>query len=524
MQEEGNGRSMRSLEGENELGHFLRLARPEWSCRKRVGQNNIAKVIEKLRHIGVCDVPTLVERIDTNSVNDQLVAAGFVPFGRDAIEGIRKKSPFIRALPAMDTPHIRQMGKYASVPQMLSSTRITGNVLAGASSSASSGSKGPKEKFSRSTGALGTFTSGLSSTGSSPRRGPLAGGASHSSLLDSQDELPFDCGGELRLRNLPAGKRRKRPPRGTVCMPASFGPGNEFGLRGEDDAPSSVISSQGLKGVASGLQLTPLTDFAKTAPAASLREAAAASLRAITEGEPTNAMAASRPRRLLPFSASAPSLDDARLGSVGSLGSSGDVSGSGKLERESSQALALRKAHSAQFSASGALSSTGTWGKDTGSSLNGTGGLAAALQMPRVGTPTTEEIECMISEGRSMRAHDGVNSRWSPAFEKSIAELGEEMLKEQAVIDDRESFLRHIFRSDMRPHIARNIRSRLHEEKLRDPVQGLELQQHCMNIRKNIMSMTNARRELAGLRSKVAALIGEEEEVSATRPQSRRSV
>lgn len=117
-----------SLEKEKELRHFLRLARPEWSCPRSNGQNNISRVIEKLRAIDVCDIESLVVRLEKNTLNDDLVAHGLVRFSKDAIDDLRRQTPFMRTLEVMEPPIIRQVGDYGSLRQMLSTRRITRGV------------------------------------------------------------------------------------------------------------------------------------------------------------------------------------------------------------------------------------------------------------------------------------------------------------------------------------------------------------------------------------------------------------
>ena len=118
-----------SLETENELRHFLRVARPEWSCPTKKGQNNIARVMEKLRAIDIHDIETLVQRLEKNTINDDLVAHGHIIFSREAMDGMRRQLPFIRALEvlAQESPHVRQVGSHSSVRQLLAKKRIMGN-------------------------------------------------------------------------------------------------------------------------------------------------------------------------------------------------------------------------------------------------------------------------------------------------------------------------------------------------------------------------------------------------------------
>merc|ERR1711988_508351 len=62
-------------------------------------------------------------------------------------------------------------------------------------------------------------------------------------------------------------------------------------------------------------------------------------------------------------------------------------------------------------------------------------------------------------------------------------------------------------RSPMRKHIVGNIRCRLAEEKERDTQAMLDTQQRCMNIRKNLSSMLNSRREFSAVKQRAQVLI-----------------
>jgi len=128
------------------------------------------------------------------------------------------------------------------------------------------------------------------------------------------------------------------------------------------------------------------------------------------------------------------------------------------------------------------------------------------------------EIERLQRAGAEMMA-ELPRARWASSRFKTPLQQGEEMLREQSALDDRDALVRTVLKRGeplaFRSHIANNIRSRLEEERQRDGavdaqhlcgVSLLLTQQQGMNIRKNLASMVNARRELAGLRSRVQFL------------------
>eukprot|EP00439_Symbiodinium_sp_Y106_P002423 s8231_g1.t1 len=101
-----------SLVAENELVHFLKLARPEWSKPRRRGRSDIVRVLAKLKAAGVNDIDTLIRK--------ELYNKGFMPLSRAALDSIRKQKTFMQALESVDVPNIRQVGVFDPVAQMLS--------------------------------------------------------------------------------------------------------------------------------------------------------------------------------------------------------------------------------------------------------------------------------------------------------------------------------------------------------------------------------------------------------------------
>jgi len=109
-----------SLVAENELVHFLKLARPEWSKPRRRGRSDIVRVLAKLKAAGVNDIDTLIRKVEKNTINEELYNKGFMPLSRAALDSIRKQKTFMQALESVDVPNIRQVGVFDPVAQMLS--------------------------------------------------------------------------------------------------------------------------------------------------------------------------------------------------------------------------------------------------------------------------------------------------------------------------------------------------------------------------------------------------------------------
>lgn len=105
-------------------------------------------------------------------------------------------------------------------------------------------------------------------------------------------------------------------------------------------------------------------------------------------------------------------------------------------------------------------------------------------------------------------------AKWSPKSWKTPLEQGEDMLLEQGALDAREQLVRVVKSKSLPPdpfrsHIALNIKQRMAECATNDSKEGLAINQRCLNIRKQLAGMVNARKELASLRAKVHLLMEE---------------
>jgi len=116
---------------------------------------------------------------------------------------------------------------------------------------------------------------------------------------------------------------------------------------------------------------------------------------------------------------------------------------------------------------------------------------------------------------------DRGGAKWTSRCSKSALQQGEEMLEEQAALDDRSRLVRSVRicqgqtkELPLRTHITQNIRLRLQEEAQRDTVETLAMNQQCQNIRKHLVSMQNSRRDLASLRTRVQAITGDIDDVT----------
>lgn len=490
----------RQLEAENELRHFLKLARPIWSKPRRRGYSDIALVIQKLRAIGVCDTQALVKRILENTINDDLVSNGHYPFSRDAIESIRKQIPFTRSLESADVPQVRQVGAFAPVPQMLSRRRLVNQPASRRRRDRVEVE--PSVDSASSAGAV----EGNGQVGASPSTGMTSGSAGFGGALfdgSAGDLSPVDdCGdlAQVTLRGASAMKMEKKAQirrKRNLRLPGSLDP--DFGT----DRPQTTVPMwpllpipaellQGSTGLASNANTTsaPTTAWGWR-PTAAVVEAGAFLPLADRYMQPS--LAALPAPLPAPLSASMPLLPRCDAASP----SRGIIGGESPSRRPASSLSGLtcssdEKANSPKGRGSG-------------------GGPPLLPNLTSAKVPdrpvSVNEVERLVRMGTTMCS--GTRTpRWVNSRCKTAQQLGEEMLSEQQALDRRTEFRRQVKgeNNSLRSHVAEVIRSRLREEKQRDSTQAFDFQQRCFNIRKNLASMTASRRDLSQLKLRVLSL------------------
>lgn len=110
-------------------------------------------------------------------------------------------------------------------------------------------------------------------------------------------------------------------------------------------------------------------------------------------------------------------------------------------------------------------------------------------------------------------------ARWHCRTSKHPHQLGQEMLNEQASVAAQAKLMKSIRKRGLfcqvppsgdadpfRSYVAHNIQLRLQEEAKREQLDRTAVSQRCINIRKELASLGNARRELSSLRAKVQSL------------------
>jgi hypothetical protein len=129
---------------------------------------------------------------------------------------------------------------------------------------------------------------------------------------------------------------------------------------------------------------------------------------------------------------------------------------------------------------------------------------------PSIGEIDEEGVKTMLRTGRSMLRNPCV-PRWMDGRNKSPQRKGEDMLREQDALDDRDRFLRLVSHSEwktMHSHMARNIRARLEDEPDKDTTLR-ECRHRSANIRKDLSTMAGARRELYSVKERMRFIVNE---------------
>jgi hypothetical protein len=438
-----------SLEAETELYHFLKVACPKWSQARRGCQSDISKVVEKLRSIGVTNARTLVKRIDDgNTINEELAARGHPPLGREAFENIKKQSPFIRSLEFMDIPQVRQVGAFASVPQMLSGGRVA---------------KGMRPLSG--SGTLAKSRSGATCDGSS---------SAHEAISVASAEFPSALQGSEEQSNNVMETYGIDP-----SLYGGTGARLALSLR-EPGVPNKLRR----RPVTSEINLNSPSAFSiKTLPPRPM------SMGSLTTGHERNNSSASS-----------------------ATGSAGNP---GQLGEDGEQSSTLRRLRAPTFGGSGIEVERSSSKPDASRKVGrtATAGTLFELSFNPDEADLAHGFRSFRRVGKEMRKQD-IPAHWLCAHNLTPQQQGEEMLQEQFVMDERGRFERLIRPSsgfsDMRSHVAKKIRCRLRQEREHDSTSVLNIQHKCMNIRKNIASLANLRRDLSGLRVRVQALGSEE--------------
>lgn len=130
------------------------------------------------------------------------------------------------------------------------------------------------------------------------------------------------------------------------------------------------------------------------------------------------------------------------------------------------------------------------------------------LVLPQISEMTRLPKHISFANEPSLAAGKRVESRdpmWQESDHHTVQQLGEEMLREQNALEEHASLIRQVHKGDsgIRRYITGNIRSKLQQEAERQAAEVLSTEERFRNIRKQIETMSNTRRELSRFRTQL---------------------
>jgi len=490
-----------TVEDESDLRQFLKVVRPDWSCARRKGHSNIQRVVEKLKAVGVYDTWELMHRVNANTINEDLSAAGCSRFSRDTLESIRKQSSFVRALEHLKEPYYRQIGLFAPVPQLLTGTNL--RVRAAQSGYAASGAAVVAPVWPATPERSAMLERSASESSSLPAGG--GGGAGRGG--GSRGAVRVHLGDELESVD---GERLH-----TVAGATCGGPDSLF-LGCLESGISQELSGFPCHGNRRSLDGS-LSRHLYLRGARRPRHSKPRDIRTQSSVMSTSSSLPELSKEL--FSHDAFDLNSARATSPSERSNRSNSPPRSRANTAGSVGTDCRGAVSNSRVCSPARNRRGSGDSSFGSSH----GREPRVSPSQVKAQSTADAELQLEAQAEKWEKSGVkmlnerrDARWTSLCSDSLLLHGDAMLLEQVALDDRTKLYRLMQgqgpASGMRRHIANNIKCRLREESERDTQMALDTQQRCMNIRKNLTSMLNARRELNAIRTKAQVVIEGEEE------------
>lgn len=437
-----------SMEEENELRQFLKLARPDWSMPRRKGHNDIVRACDKLKAIGVQDVADLLHRVTANTINDDLSEAHKPRFSRETIMSIRKEGTFWQSLSHLSEPSYRQIGLFAPVPQMLADRNLRIQALK---------SSGTNSGALPLTGAVSTSSGSRHPSASSVRPNTVdhAGSTKWSAGRRAASFLSSTVGSSTMSSESP----RIRPSSMALSIPYSSN------LDGEDDSFEDCGVLPRLRGA-----------------------------RARAGARDTSHM--NWRRTQMSTSVSLPCFLDAGgsiCESISEVGSLPDVSRGLSAGRRLSMPADTSAAASTVPASSASNASWGAHGC----------GASNASQAGENDDIHERQVERWVRAGTTMISTP-LTPGWSSFQKDTLLQHGEAMIREQEDLQHKKKLYQQMAlegrTSPMRQHLAEKIETRLREEKSRDAQAAMEVHQSCMSIRSNINGMSSLRKDLSSLR------------------------
>lgn len=484
-----------SIEEENELKQFLKVARPDWSKPRGKGQHSdLQRACDKLKAIGVHDVDELLRKVTENTLNEDLTKANKARFSRETIQSFRKEGAFWQSLNHSSAASYRQIGVFAPVPQLLAGRNLKNEALK--ARGATVGSLHPMTSSIHNDGSTRLRSAGSSRTAvSSEATAPLKRSAKKK---NTQASLRFYEG--LRMAyEVETQRSTSSPPRpntvdtsslisfedsATLCSesprnrPRSAALSISKSSDGGGDLVPKWLRNRGssIDGNESEADLDVVPEFLELRPP--LRGARA---------RPKGGSTTNWRRRPLYQSTSCPQIPVLDCGSF-----------------DASTPLTPPSHGNLIFSSFGR--------ERTASCMDRTPASASNASLAQDDEFDMDKARRWNRAGKAMTSKP-LTPGWSSMQHNSMLQHGEAMLQEQEAMQQRRALFQNIAleggltrASPLRQHVASKIQRRLDEEKIRDAQAVTEATNACATIRNHIAGMSNARKCLSSLRLDVVQM------------------
>jgi len=473
-----------TLADENELRQFLKVIRPDWSQpRARGTQSNIKRVMKKLEKIGVRSKEELMTRTMNNKINEDLNNAGFTRFGRETVDNIKKQAGFHKLMENLTDTSVRQHGRFAPVPHLLSKKTRYGKA-AGGSGQPRGGNTSPREDAS------------LPAT---LDRDDF--------LLDSErshydtsnfEQMDDDWGGNGGL--------------GDSLHTESFGETRRLRQGSRTYTPMSASSRSWMQSKMS--QSNSLPSLSRSQTDWTPRAARERSVGALGTCGP-----ASQLEELAAHIQALQSASSRGGETYDRLASRGEEALEGLDQEEAFRDQGGSSVQMVQITASYAKLG-----------VNPKRVLALLMDDRRTVGELRQELDMLAAcKMQQVGEQMGGRSKMPPRWRTDAGDHSRTLLLEAAALDEKarlDKMMRmegtvsplEVHNTPLRRHIARNLRSRMKEEQLRAGSTSMEVSQKFMNIKRQLTMMANSKRELGSLQKKMLEL-NHEERVPATTNQ-----
>jgi hypothetical protein len=122
-----------------------------------------------------------------------------------------------------------------------------------------------------------------------------------------------------------------------------------------------------------------------------------------------------------------------------------------------------------------------------------------------------QKVERWYSAGEAITSRASPRSpRWS-SYRHNLLDHGEAMMREQEDLQQKKKLYQQMSleggSSQLRHHVAKKILKRMQDEKQHDAQVAMEVHQTCVSIRKNLVGMSNARKNLNAVKVEAESVV-----------------